>query len=80
MQPITLAGLVLSLLLLFLRYRAESKKPKRPRTVRQRVMTVKVILMALIVWLTVSSALRHTIDGGAAEPTWIDRVLSFLKN
>jgi len=80
MQPITILGLTLTLAMLFLRYRIARSRPRRRRP-RHIVMLVKVLLLALIAWLTVSSNLAHMLDnadGTPHQPTALERVVAFL--
>jgi Na+/H+ antiporter NhaD/arsenite permease-like protein len=80
MQPITLITVVIFFAVLYLRYRTRPKDAPR-RSKRQQLKTVKLLLVALAVWMAVSYSLQHTIgkmDGTDQEPTLLERVVSFV--
>ena len=79
-QPITLLCLGLCFLVLYLRYRSQPKNQPR-RSVKQKLKTAKVLLVALLAWMTVSFALQHQLaqmDGADHEPSLMERVVHFL--
>ena len=80
-QAIPLLTGGLALIMLFGRYRREARAGTR-RSAGNWIMTAKVLLFALLTWLTVSSTLRH-MAGASDEPnpapSITDRIVSFLK-
>jgi len=77
---ITLLTAGMFFLVLRLRYQGRPKNAPR-RSKQQQLKTVKVLLAALLVWMAVSYSLRHTLgkmDGTDQEPSFMERVVSFL--
>jgi heme/copper-type cytochrome/quinol oxidase subunit 2 len=80
LQLITLLGVGLYFVLLYFRYRSQSKQQPR-RNILETLMTAKVLLIALAVWLMVSFKLQHTLaklDGTHSEPQLLERIASFF--
>ncbi len=83
-QPITVLTAGLFFLVLFLRFRSQSKNtpnnaPRRSRS--QRLKLAKVLLAALVAWMAIHYSLQHTIariDGADPEPSTMERIVSFL--
>jgi hypothetical protein len=79
-QPITLVTSGIFFVVLFLRYRSQSKNgPRRPR--QQKLKTAKFLLAALLAWMVIHYSLQHTIakmDGADQEPSMMERLVSFL--
>jgi hypothetical protein len=61
-QPITLLGVALFSVVLYLRYRNQPKG-QPPRSGVQKLMTLKALLIALAVWMAVHYSLRHLAGG-----------------
>jgi len=83
MQPITIAGAALCLLVLYWRYQTGKKDPNpKPRTFKQKYETAKILGAALLVWLMISLNLRrlsHSLSADTPfEPSLFDRVVEFL--
>jgi len=80
-QPITLLGAGLCFGVLYLRYRSQPKDSPR-RTTKQKIKTAKILLSAVVAWMTIHFALQHMIrnlDGAAPEePSFVERVVSYL--
>lgn len=79
-QPITLLCVGLCFLVLYLRYRSQPQNRPR-RTLKQKMKTAKILLVAFLAWMTVSFALQHQIgqmDGADHEPSMMERVVHFL--
>jgi hypothetical protein len=81
-QPVTLIGVGLCFLLLFLKYRSQPKD--RPRSSpKQRIKTAKMLLAAFVAWMALSFTLQHMIvkiDGpDTHEPSLLERIVFFLK-
>jgi hypothetical protein len=79
-QPITLVTAGIFFVVLFLRYRSQPKDRPR-RTGKQKLKTAKLLLAALLTWMTVSYSLQHTLgkmDGTDSEPSLMERVVSFF--
>lgn len=80
LQLITLLGVGLYSALLYFRYRSQPKQQPR-RSILETLMTAKVLLIALAVWLMVSFKLQHTLaklDGTHSEPQLLERIASFF--
>jgi hypothetical protein len=79
-QPITIVTAGIFFVVLLLRYRSQPRNgPRRPR--QQKLKVAKVLLLALLAWMTVSYSLQHTLgkmDGTDHEPSLMERVVSFL--
>jgi hypothetical protein len=79
-QPITLITAGICFVVLFLRYRSRPKDaPRRSR--QQKLKMAKVLVAALLAWITIRYSLQHTIakiDGTDTEPTTVERIISFL--
>ena len=71
-QPITIFGVALCLIVLFLRAREARNKPAS--TWKQRFKTAHVLIAAILVWLIVSFNLQHLDQSLSGEPqppsTW----------
>lgn len=81
MQPITIAGLILFFGMLFLKYKNRPSTVK-PSSTRQRFRTGKLLLSTLLVLMAIGFALRrlnHNLDGDNPEPSFIERVVSYLE-
>jgi len=79
-QPITIVTAGLFFVVLFLRYRSRPENGS-PRSRQQRLKTAKVLLAALLAWMTVSYSLQHTLGkmvGADPEPSLMERVVAFL--
>jgi hypothetical protein len=79
-QPITLLGAGLCFAVLFLRYRSQPKN-RPPRSRQQKLKTAKVLLAALLAWMTLIFTLHHMIDkidGADREPSLMERMVAFL--
>ena len=79
-QPVTLLGAGACLLVLFLRYRSQPKDGPR-RSTKQKFRTGKVLLAALLAWMTMSYSLQHTIgkmDGADHDPSIMERIVNYL--
>ena len=80
MQLITLLGAGFFFVVLYLRYKSQPKEQKKVNPARQ-FRTVKALVIALIAWLAVSFTLQHMLgkmDGADHEPSWWERVVSYL--
>jgi hypothetical protein len=79
-QPITLVTAGIFFAVLYLRYRSQPKNgPRRSR--QQKLKTAKVLLAAILAWMTINYSLRHTLgkmDGTDQDPSFIERVVAFL--
>ena len=79
-QPVTLLGAGLSIVVLFLRYRTQRKdRPRRSR--QQKLKTAKILGAALLAWLTLNYSLQHMIakiDGTEHEPSLMERIVFLL--
>lgn len=91
MQPITLLGVALCFLVLFLKYQAQrggaqsaaqlGDQPRRTRS--QKLKTAKILWAALLVWMAVGYALQRlnaNIDGTAPPPSLMERVVTLFSN
>ena len=79
-QPITLITAGICFVVLFLRYRSRPKDAPR-RSKQQKLKMAKLLLGALLAWITIRYSLQHTIariDGADYEPTTVERVISFF--
>ncbi len=80
MQFITILGLAMCLGMLFLRAKAAKTQPAS--SIKQRLKTAHVLLVALAVWLVVNFNLQHldrAISGQpAGEPSTWERIVRFL--
>jgi hypothetical protein len=79
-HPITLLGVAASFAVLYFRYRSQPKDRRRS-SLRQKYKLGKILLMALLAWLTLIFNLHHMIwkmDGADREPSLMERVVSFL--
>ena len=80
MQLITVLGMGLCFAVLYLRYQNQSKNRTRV-TKPGNLRTVKILVGAVLAWLTLSFTLRHMIgkiDGADHEPSTIERVVSYF--
>lgn len=79
-QVITMIGLAVCLGMLYLRAKAANKRPAT--SIKQRLKTAHILLIALAVWLVVNFNLQHLNGalGGqpAGEPSTWGRILRFL--
>jgi hypothetical protein len=82
MQPITLITAGIFFVVLYLRF--QNRPKDGPRRGKQRKgKLVKVLLAAIVAWMAVSYSMRHTMakmDGDDQEPTFMERVVSFLSS
>ncbi len=82
MQLITIAGVLLYCGVLYLRYRSQKRNQNQPRRgAVGKLKMAKILGAALLVWLSVGYALQHlneSLDGTAAEPSLMERAVTFL--
>jgi len=80
-QPITLLGAGLVIGALVLKYRSQPKEARR-RSPAQIRKTGKILLAAILAWMTVGYALQHligNIDGQRVhEESMMERAVHFL--
>jgi len=80
MQTITLVTAGIFFAVLYFRYRSRPKDGPR-RTRRQQFKIARILLAAIVAWLTIHYSLAHTIakmDGVDHEPSLAERLVSFL--
>lgn len=80
MQPITIVGVVLCFVVLYLRYKSQGARAGRS-TGKQRLKTGKMLVSALLVLMAIGYALRRldsNLDGENPEPSLMERVVAFL--
>ncbi|HLJ48475.1 MAG TPA: hypothetical protein VKU01_20815 [Bryobacteraceae bacterium] len=80
MQLITVLGVALCFGVLYMRYQNQSRN-RAQVTKPGNLRTVKILIGALLAWLTLSFTLRHMIgklDGADHEPSSLERVVSYF--
>jgi hypothetical protein len=81
-QPITILGLALFMVVLF--FRARHARKEKPSTFKQRFDTARLLVGALLVWLVISMNLKRLDASLSGEPpapqsTW-ERIVRTLSD